>query len=73
MCIRDQLANGTFEKTETTTQNINIIEFEVPEGNFFILKDKTRGQRMEKSTRAREYRHMLRSIKQHRHSLGYSA
>lgn len=72
MCIRDQLANGTFEKTETT-QNINIAEFEVPEGNFFMLKDKTRGYRMEKSWRAREQRHMLRSIKQNRHRLGYSA
>ena len=73
MSIREQMANGVFEQTQTQKETIYHIpnEYEVPEENYFILKDKTRSERMEKSLRARQWRQELRSINQNRHRLGY--
>ena len=71
MSIREQMAKGIFSETENQTITCQPIEFEVPEENFFILKDKTRSRRIEQSERARAWRAELRSIKQNRHRLGY--
>ena len=73
MSIREQMANGIFEQTETQKETIYYIpnEYEVPEENYFILKDKTRSERMEKSQRARQCRQERRASNQNRHRLGY--
>ena len=73
MSIREQMAKGVFEGSTSQQETIAYIpnEYEVPEDNYFILKDKTRSERMEKSQRARQWRQELRSINQNRHRLGY--
>lgn len=71
MSIREQMAKGIFETTQKETIVTAPNEYEVPEENYFILKDKTRSNRMEKSKRAREWRNELRTINQNRHRLGY--
>lgn len=73
MSIREQMAKGVFESTNPQKETVAYVpnEFEVPEENYFILKDKTRSERMEKSNRARQWRKELRSITNNRHRLGY--
>lgn len=72
MSIREQMADGSLFKKETQIDFV-AYEFEVPEDNYFILKDKERKARFEKSQRARQHRAEIRKIKNNRHSRGYSA
>lgn len=70
MSIREQLAKGIFETSQTPIVE-ETFEWNVPESNPFAIKNRKRLQRMQKSAAAREHRHMIRDIKQKRHQLGY--
>lgn len=76
LSIRDQLKNGIIPTSEKTIEILNNfdseIEILVPEDNYFCLKEKARLERMIKSTKARQYRKMIKEIKNNRHQLGYS-
>lgn len=71
MNIREKLAQGIFEEKPQPLL-AEPVAWEAPEDNFFQLKNKTKLNRMVKSTKARAYRHMIRAVKQKRHDRGYN-
>lgn len=73
MTNREKLANGIFDEEvqpRVLAETVNL-EWDIPEDNYFELKDMSRLDRMEKSTRARAWRRKVRNINQKRHQRGY--
>ena len=76
MNVREMLEVGLISQLRNPEMVIkenvdSVLDDIIPEDNYFMLKCKDRLWRMEKSNRARTHRHMIREIKQRRHSLGF--
>ncbi len=76
MTNREKLANGIFEVDEKP-RVLAALDAPIPEwddmeeDNFFLEKDMSRLDRMDKSQRARAWRRKVRNINQKRHQRGY--